>query len=223
MDGIVLPLASKLHGKEYYTSIYISMRKCLEEFEGLDFYPEIITKPIELDLCEYKYLVLVHLTGGTSGLAKQIVLKNFQINSYKKLPIVVYQIQIKFRDELRARGGVIRAREFLMKDAYSFCQNEAESKMIYERMKEAYRRIFSRFLLDYRLVEADTGPIGGKSSHEFIILTDSGEDRIVECEKCGYVAKLDKAISIPDEAEKNGPQAVKEVSTPGIGLSLIHI
>ena len=76
MDGIVLPLASKLHGKEYYTSIYISMRKCLEEFEGLDFYPEIITKPIELDLCEYKYLVLVHLTGGTSGLAKQIVLKN---------------------------------------------------------------------------------------------------------------------------------------------------
>jgi len=112
-------------------------------------------------------------------------LMKHQVNSYKKLPVVVYQIQTKFRDEPRARGGVIRAREFLMKDAYSFCQNEAESKMIYEEMKEAYKRIFSRCLLDYRLVEADTGPIEGKSSHKFIVLADSGEDRIVECEKWG--------------------------------------
>jgi len=121
-------------------------------------------------------------------------LMKHQINSYKKLPVIVYQIQTKFRDEPRARGGVIRAREFLMKDAYSFSQNEVESKMIYEKMKEVYRRIFSRFLLDYRLVEADTGPIGGKFSHEFIVLANSGEDRIVECERCGYVANLEKVV-----------------------------
>lgn len=139
-----------------------------------------------------------------------------QINSYKKLPIILYQVQTKFRDEPRARGGVIRAREFLMKDAYSFCQSEEESKVIYEKMKEAYQRIFSRCLLDYRLVEADTGTMGGKFSHEFIVLTDSGEERIVECEKCGYAARLEKAVCVPDEAEKGESQPVKEVFTPGI-------
>lgn len=139
-----------------------------------------------------------------------------QISSYKKLPVIVYQIQTKFRDEPRARGGVIRAREFLMKDAYSFCQSEEEAEVIYEKMKEAYKRVFSRCLLDYRLVEADTGTMGGKFSHEFIILTDSGEDRIVECEKCGYVAKLERAVCVSDETEKGEGQPVKEVSTPGI-------
>ena len=139
-----------------------------------------------------------------------------QISSYKKLPVIVYQIQAKFRDEPRARGGVIRAREFLMKDAYSFCQSEEEAKVIYEKMENAYKRIFSRCLLDYRLVEADTGTMGGKFSHEFIILTNSGEDRIVECEKCGYVAKLERAVCVSDETEKGERQSVKEVSTPGI-------
>jgi prolyl-tRNA synthetase len=139
-----------------------------------------------------------------------------QTSSYKKLPVIVYQIQAKFRDEPRARGGVIRAREFLMKDAYSFCQSEEEAKVIYEKMKEAYKRVFSRCLLDYRLVEADTGTMGGKFSHEFIILTDSGEDRIVECKKCGYVAKLEKAVCVSDGTEKGEGQPVKEVSTPGI-------
>ncbi len=139
-----------------------------------------------------------------------------QISSYKKLPVVVYQVQAKFRDELRARGGVIRAREFLMKDAYSFCQSEEEARVIYEKMKEAYKRVFSRCLLDYRLVEADTGTMGGEFSHEFIALTDSGEDRIVECRKCGYVAKLERAICATDDAEKDESRPVKEVSTPGI-------
>jgi len=141
---------------------------------------------------------------------------NQQINSYKKLPVIVYQVQAKFRDEPRARGGVIRAREFLMKDAYSFCQSKEEAKVIYEKMKEAYKRVFSRCLLDYRLVEADTGTMGGEFSHEFIILTDSGEDRIVECQKCGYIAKLERAVCVTDETEKGERQPVKEVSTPGI-------
>lgn len=140
-----------------------------------------------------------------------------QIGTYKKLPIIVYQIQTKFRDEPRPRGGIIRTKEFLMKDAYSFCQSEEELKMIHNEMKEAYERIFSRCLLDYRLVEADTGPIGGKLSHEFIVLADSGEDKIVECEKCGYVAKLEKGAYLAEEPEKDEPRAIEEVSTPGIG------
>ncbi len=120
-------------------------------------------------------------------------LMKHQINSYKRLPLTVYQIQTKFRDEPRPRAGVIRTKEFLMKDAYSFCQSEKEQMTIYEKMKQAYERIFSRCLLNYRLVEADTGPIGGERSDEFIALAPLGEDRIVECEECEYVAKLEKA------------------------------
>ncbi len=118
-------------------------------------------------------------------------LAKHQINSYKRLPLIVYQIQTKFRDEPRARGGVIRTREFLMKDAYSFCQSEKELMVIYEKMKQVYERIFSRCGLNYRSVEADTGPIGGKRSDEFIVLAPLGEDRIMECEECEYVAKLE--------------------------------
>ena len=114
------------------------------------------------------------------------------LTSYKKLPVVAYQIQIKFRDELRSRGGVIRSREFLMKDAYSFCQDEDQMKEIYQGMKQAYKKIFSRCGLEYKLVEAESGPIGGDISHEFIALTPLGEDKIVECQSCGYASKLGK-------------------------------
>ena len=114
------------------------------------------------------------------------------LTSYKKLPVVAYQIQIKFRDELRSRGGVIRSREFLMKDAYSFCQDEDQMKEIYQGMKQAYKKIFSCCGLEYKLVEAESGPIGGDISHEFIALTPSGEDKIVECQSCGYASKLGK-------------------------------
>jgi len=116
-------------------------------------------------------------------------------SSYKKLPVVVYQIGTKFRDELRPRGGVIRAREFLMKDAYSFCENNEDMKEIYENMRLAYERIFSRCGLNYRVVEAESGPIGGEVSHEFLAYTPAGEDKMVECEGCGYSAKIEKAVS----------------------------
>jgi len=138
-----------------------------------------------------------------------------EINSYKKLPITLYQIQIKFRDELRARGGVIRAREFLMKDAYSFCRDKSELRSTYEEIKRAYRRIFSRCLLNYKLIEADTGPIGGERSEEFIALTKSGEDKIVICDKCGYAAKLERAEYASQE-EKEEPQEIKEIFTPDV-------
>ncbi|MEA3485982.1 MAG: proline--tRNA ligase, partial [Candidatus Aerophobetes bacterium] len=133
------------------------------------------------------------------------------------LPITLYQIQIKFRDELRARGGVIRAREFLMKDAYSFCRDKGELNSIYREIKKAYQRIFSRCSLNYKIIEADTGPMGGERSEEFIALGPSGEDKIVVCDKCGYAAKLEKAEYALEEekgGEEEEPQEIREIFTP---------
>ncbi|MBC7190581.1 proline--tRNA ligase, partial [Candidatus Aerophobetes bacterium] len=140
------------------------------------------------------------------------------LTSYKRLPALVYQIQIKFRDELRPRGGVIRAREFLMKDAYSFCENEKQMEEIYRDMQKAYGRIFSRCGLVCRMVEAESGPIGGDVSHEFIAPASAGEDRIVECERCGYSSKFEKAVSLPeDEEEKNERMLpLEEIDTPNL-------
>jgi len=125
------------------------------------------------------------------------------VTSYKRLPLVLYQIQIKFRDEMRPRGGTIRSREFLMKDAYSFSQNEKEMEKIYQKMKSAYERIFSRCHLKCKLVEAESGPIGGSLSHEFIALSPTGEDKIVECDNCGYLAKLGMANYSSPKDEDN--------------------
>ena len=138
-----------------------------------------------------------------------------EVKSYKRLPIVLYQIQTKFRDELRSRGGVIRAREFLMKDAYSFCRGEEEANYSYQQMRKAYEKIFSRCGLDCKIVEADTGPIGGKRSEEFIATSSSGEDKLVECSGCGYAAKLEKAIFKIEKEGKNSLKQIQEVSTPG--------
>ncbi len=137
-----------------------------------------------------------------------------EVRSHKRLPFTLYQIQTKFRDELRPRGGVIRAREFLMKDAYSFCRNKEELASVYQKMRKAYERIFSRCGLDYRVVEAESGPIGGKVSQEFIALATSGEDKIVLCPRCGYAAKLEKAEYELLEEAQNELKTVKEVSTP---------
>ena len=139
------------------------------------------------------------------------------LTSYKKLPVTVYQIQIKFRDEIRPRGGVIRAREFLMKDAYSFCEDEEQMKDIYERMRSAYERVFSRCGLDCKVVEAESGPIGGDISHEFIALSPAGEDKVVECNSCGYSAKLERATSIPSQqVDKEDEKQLEEIETPGV-------
>jgi prolyl-tRNA synthetase len=116
-----------------------------------------------------------------------------EIHSYKQLPINLYQIQTKFRDEIRPRFGVMRAREFIMKDAYSFDIDEEGSSLSYERMYAAYEAIFTRCGLKFRAVEADTGPIGGSFSHEFMVLSNSGEDDIVSCQNCKYASNLEKA------------------------------
>jgi len=114
------------------------------------------------------------------------------VTSYRQLPLSLYQIQTKFRDEIRPRFGLMRGREFLMKDCYSFDQSEADAMKSYQGMFAAYKRIFSRCGLDYRPVEADSGNIGGNLSHEFHVLADSGEDEIFSCSQCDYAASAEK-------------------------------
>ncbi len=118
-----------------------------------------------------------------------------EIKSYKQLPVLPYQIQSKFRDEIRPRFGLIRAREFIMKDAYSFDIDEEGLHKSYMDMYDAYNKIFERCGLNFRSVEADTGAIGGSSSHEFMVLADTGEDTIIYCDKCKYAANQERAES----------------------------
>ena len=116
-----------------------------------------------------------------------------EIHSYKQMPVNFYQIQTKFRDEIRPRFGLMRGREFIMKDAYSFDIDDKAANRSYEAMYEAYSRIFKRCGLQFRPVEADTGAIGGSYSHEFMVLADTGEDEIINCIKCDYAANLERA------------------------------
>ncbi len=130
-----------------------------------------------------------------SPTAEEIVtdVVNGVVSSYRQLPVTVYQIQWKFRDEIRPRFGLMRSKEFLMKDAYSFDVSLEAADLSYRAMFEAYKRVFARCGLNAVPVEADTGDIGGKSSHEFHVLADSGEDGIASCAACGYAANLEKA------------------------------
>lgn len=139
-----------------------------------------------------------------------------EIQSYRDLPLNLYQIQTKFRDEVRPRFGLMRGREFIMKDAYSFHTDFADCQREYQNMYAAYQRIFDRCGLTYRPVEADTGAIGGTMSHEFQVLADSGEDAIVSCDKCGYAANVEKAELPPLSVQPlvSGSQSVKKVHTP---------
>lgn len=138
-----------------------------------------------------------------------------ELSSYKQLPINLYQIQTKFRDEIRPRFGLMRGREFIMKDAYSFHLDQASLQQTYDRMHQAYSNIFSRLGLDFRPVQADTGSIGGTGSHEFHVLAASGEDAIVFSDASDYAANVEKAEAIPRE---NGRAAATEqlrlVDTP---------
>ncbi len=125
-----------------------------------------------------------------------------EVKSYRQLPINFYQIQTKFRDEIRPRFGVMRAREFVMKDAYSFHVDEASLKVTYQAMYDAYSRVFTRLGLKFRSVAADTGAIGGTGSHEFHVLADSGEDAIAFCPTSDYAANTELAEAIAPEAKR---------------------
>ncbi|RAL23853.1 proline--tRNA ligase [Lujinxingia litoralis] len=131
------------------------------------------------------------------------------VKSYKQLPLNLYQIQTKFRDETRPRFGLMRGREFVMKDAYSFDVDEAGALKSYDTMFDAYHRIFQRLGFEYRAVEADTGNIGGSRSHEFQVLAETGEDEIVSCTECGYAANVEKAeirVEIAEAGEPSGSE-----------------
>ncbi len=142
-----------------------------------------------------------------------------ELNSYKDLPINLYQIQVKFRDEIRPRYGLLRAREFIMKDAYSFGADQEQLEEDYNSMYKAYCRIIERIGLRYKIVEADTGLIGGSSSHEFMVLAENGEETIVYCDECGYAANADNAeyeINASEDAGAQSEKELKEVHTPDI-------
>ena len=140
-----------------------------------------------------------------------------EINSYRQLPKNFYQISIKFRDEIRPRFGLMRAREFIMKDAYSFDVTDDAAQITYQKMYDAYAKIFARCGLKAFAVEADTGVIGGKFSHEFMIPAETGENEVVFCEACGYAANIEKATSgIPKTAAREIGAAIEKFATPGV-------
>jgi len=133
-----------------------------------------------------------------------------EVKSYRQLPLNLYQIQIKFRDEIRPRFGVMRAREFIMKDAYSFDADEEGAERSYFKMVEAYKAIFTRCGLNFRPVEAETGLIGGSFSHEFMVLADTGEEAIVVCDSCDYAANMEKAEGLDKREEAISQMALEE-------------
>ena len=140
-----------------------------------------------------------------------------EVRSYRQLPLNLYQIQTKFRDEIRPRFGVMRAREFSMKDAYSFDLDETSAEISYQKMYDAYTRIFKRCGFNFRAVEADTGAIGGSFSHEFMVLAETGENVIVSCKSCGYAANIEMAKVMPPEKKNPSDQKQKpleKVKTP---------
>lgn len=139
-----------------------------------------------------------------------------EVRSYRQLPLNFYQIQTKFRDEIRPRFGLMRGREFIMKDAYSFDKDEAGARLSYQKMYDAYHRVFSRCGLNFRAVEADTGLIGGTSSHEFMVLADTGEETIVYSESGTYAANVERAEVLPPDHETNEElRPLQTISTPG--------
>ncbi len=139
------------------------------------------------------------------------------VHSYRQLPLNLYQVQTKFRDEIRPRFGLIRSREFIMKDGYSFHKSETGAEACYQDMYDAYKRIFERCGLKFKVVEADSGPIGGSYSHEFMVLADTGEDLVVSCNSCDYAANLEKAEVPLDLQSPGAPVGDKElVHTPNV-------
>ena len=138
------------------------------------------------------------------------------IKSYKQLPVTLYQIQHKYRDEKRPRFGVIRAREFVMKDAYSFDTDEEGLDKSYQAMYKAYRRIFDRLGLDYTVVDADSGAMGGSGSQEFMVKSPIGEDAICYCDACGYAANEEKAACNVPEKDNSEPLPIEKIHTPDV-------
>ena len=138
------------------------------------------------------------------------------VQSYRDLPVILYQMQTKFRDEPRPRAGLVRVREFTMKDAYSFDADDDGLDDSYQAMAQAYRNVFRRCSIPVVMAEADSGAIGGKDSHEFLLPTHTGEDTVITCPNCGYAANAEKAEGVYPHHSMPEPLPLQEVSTPGI-------
>ena len=138
-----------------------------------------------------------------------------EVKSYRALPLNLYQIQTKFRDEIRPRFGLMRGREFIMKDGYSFDKDEAGALAAYQGMYSAYQRIFTRLGLHFLAVEADSGSIGGSFSHEFMVLAETGEDTVVSCAACSFASNLERAPLTPKEDSRPPCPPLEETATPG--------
>src|SRR6476619_5747038 len=140
-----------------------------------------------------------------------------EISSYRQMPKNFYQIQTKFRDEIRPRFGLMRAKEFIMKDAYSFDAVDEAAQVSYRKMYDAYARIFQRCGLKTLAVEADTGVMGGKFSHEFMVPAETGENEVAFCDSCSYAANVEKASSGAPRADTTGPKGeLEKFATPGV-------
>jgi prolyl-tRNA synthetase len=137
------------------------------------------------------------------------------VDSYRQLPLMLFQIQTKFRDEARPRAGLIRLREFLMKDAYSFHASQADLDRYYDQVVAAYRNVFRRAGVPVLVVQSDTGMMGGKMAHEFMLLAEGGEDTLIVCLQCGYAANQEVAVSAPAAPVEGHPEPLQEVHTPG--------
>ncbi len=143
-------------------------------------------------------------------------LLSYEVDSYRDCPLLFYQIATKFRDEVRPRFGIMRSREFSMKDAYSFHADEEDARKSYREVEAAYCRIFDRIGFDYRKVEAATGQIGGSLSHEFMVLADTGEDLILYCDSCSYAANQEKAEGTVVMPEEEPARELEKFPTPGV-------
>jgi len=157
--------------------------------------------------------------GGTHEEVVTYLIKG-EIKSYRQLPLNLYQIQNKFRDEIRPRFGLMRGREFIMKDAYSFDKDEESFKISYQKMLDAYFKVFNRCGLETRMVESDTGAMGGKAAHEFMVIVDTegGENIIFYCDQCDYAANMDKASSLELDIykEEDSEKPLQKVATPNV-------
>jgi len=139
------------------------------------------------------------------------------VKSYKDLPLILYQIAVKFRDEIRPRFGILRAREFIMKDAYSFDADEKGLEESYQKMYETYCKIFKECGVNFKAVEAHTGAIGGDVSHEFMVIAETGEDTLAYCENCGYASNVELTPAIPSKKEhQEEEKPLEKVYTPGV-------
>ena len=226
--GFVRPLASGIYsylplGLKVITKISNILRDEMAQVGGIELlmpslFPREILEESGRDKVDVLFTVQPHdyFLGFTHEEVITGIVRS-DIQSYKQLPFLPYQIQTKFRNEPRPRGGLIRGREFLMLDAYSFGKSEAENEQMYLNVRGAFSKMFARCGLQSLSVEADSGAIGGSQSEEFMVLSDDGEDTVLRCDKTGYAANAERCEAVPAPTEDPNAEvaAMEKVSTPG--------